>query len=136
MCKLELAVRLHLLPGNGGFDIAVRLAGRNVDIIVKLHLQPSSAVPLLGCVPPNIAWTIAGSARWLAAAVILGFGCMCKSSVSVAHLGGHHSAWQEVDIGQVEEDRVHSRHPAAHEVVKAMCATWPRRWCPGSASAG
>ena len=34
-----------------------------------------------------------------------------RTGLQERHLAGHWRAWQEVDVGQVEEDRLHGRYP-------------------------
>ena len=41
----------------------------------------------------------------------------------VSHLAGHGRARQEVDVGQVEEDRLHGRHPTAAHIKFAHLLT-------------
>ena len=99
--RLELAVRLHLVPGDGCLNVSMRLTGCNVDIILKLHIQVASdGLPRLAeavaiknpCSLVLQGWQLRSSAG--------------QTLGSATYLGGHHRTWDEVDVGQVEEDRV------------------------------
>ena len=42
---LQLAVRLDVSPGDGCLYVAMRLAGRNVHVILKLHITTAAGCP-------------------------------------------------------------------------------------------
>lgn len=132
-------MRLDVAAGHSGLDVAMRLAGRHIHIVLKLRartvyqscwntlMTPQARQPAASC-PITCPLTLELLRNLVHCR--LSYIRTCCPGLAVgretARLAGDWTAGQEVQVGHVEEDRVRLWYPARN----SQGITPPGQACP------